>query len=233
VALARALINHPALLLLDEPLGALDLKLRKQMQWELTNIQRQVGIAFVYVTHDQEEALSMSDRVAVMSRGHIVQIGTPRELYEQPASAFVADFIGENNLLTGRVVGHDGGAALLSVEGYPVFRLAGEPDLANGGMATVCLRPEKIRVELTGQARSKADVVSGRVSRTVYTGSRTYIHVDVGRGARLLAAMPGTEHPAVGAEVSLSWNDTDVVLLAPDEPTRNGHHADRPPKVKA
>jgi spermidine/putrescine transport system ATP-binding protein len=119
VALARALVNRPAVLLLDEPLGALDLKLRKEMQLELKNLQHQVGITFIYVTHDQEEAMTMSDRIAVMNQGRVLQVGTPVEIYERPATRFVADFIGETNFLEGRLVAFEEGYARVEVEGFP------------------------------------------------------------------------------------------------------------------
>src|SRR6185312_16147744 len=143
VALARALVNRPNVLLLDEPLGALDLKLRKNLQIELKRIQVEVGITFVYVTHDQEEALTMSDRIAVMHAGRVEQLGTPEELYERPASRFVADFIGTTNLLTGAIESIDGEAALVRLEGGDACRVVG-PDLATGQTIELSIRPESI-----------------------------------------------------------------------------------------
>ena len=143
VALARALVNRPKLLLLDEPLGALDLKLRKAMQLELKHIQQQVGITFVYVTHDQEEALTMSDRIAVMSAGKVQQVGRPHEIYEHPANRFVADFIGETNFIEGNVIASDGEIVTVNANGT---HLRGSSDypVSNGQQVALALRPEKI-----------------------------------------------------------------------------------------
>ena len=176
VALARALVNEPKVLLLDEPLGALDLKLREAMQDELKNLQRRLGITFVFVTHDQGEALSMADRVAVFSRGKIVQVGTPEEIYDRPATRFVADFVGSSNVLP--------------------------PDLSarlGGPAAWASLRPEAIRLTET------APRARGRVTGLRYLGLGTRLAVDVG-GTELVALVPaGTALPAEGAEVGLTW----------------------------
>ncbi len=145
VALARALVNRPNVLLLDEPLGALDLKLRKRLQVELKRIQQEVGITFVYVTHDQEEALTMSDRIAVMHHGRIEQLGTPEALYERPTTTFVADFIGTTNLLRGTVEALDDGAALVRLEGGDVCRI-GRPGRTVGQVVDISLRPEAIAI---------------------------------------------------------------------------------------
>jgi spermidine/putrescine transport system ATP-binding protein len=143
VALARALVNRPTVLLLDEPLGALDLKLRRQLQIELKRIQAEVGITFVYVTHDQEEALTMSDRIAVMHAGRVEQLGTPEELYERPTTRFVADFIGTTNLLAGSVESAEGGVALVRLEGGDACQVNG-PDLRVGRTIELSIRPESI-----------------------------------------------------------------------------------------
>src|SRR6476469_5034007 len=148
VALARALINRPAVLLLDEPLGALDLKLRKQMQVELKRIQQEVGITFIYVTHDQEEAMTMSDRIAVMNKGHYEQLGDPESLYERPTTRFVASFLGISNLLAATVVGHDGGYASARLVDDTAIRLPAS--LVNGHAdIRIGIRPEKIRMRET------------------------------------------------------------------------------------
>ncbi len=159
VALARALVNLPKVLLLDEPLGALDLKLRKGLQVELKRIQREVGITFVYVTHDQEEALTMSDRIAVMNRGRVEQVGIPEDVYERPATTFVAGFIGVSNLMPATVAG--GGEVRL--EHGPTVRAAAD-GLAVGERCYAVVRPEKLRVETLGAA--------GRARRTASRGSR-------------------------------------------------------------
>ncbi|MEW5958408.1 MAG: ABC transporter ATP-binding protein, partial [Chloroflexota bacterium] len=146
IALARALINQPDVLLLDEPLGALDLKIRKQLQIELLNIQRKVGITFVYVTHDQEEAMALSDRIAVMNKGRVIQEGTPTEIYHQPANRFVANFIGESNLFHGRVADIAAGQMSVEVSGFarPIRVVTEQPTGQGGEMVTVMVRPERM-----------------------------------------------------------------------------------------
>ncbi|HYM49341.1 MAG TPA: ABC transporter ATP-binding protein [Candidatus Limnocylindrales bacterium] len=179
VALARALVNLPAVLLLDEPLGALDLQLRKQMQIELKQIQRTVGITFVYVTHDQEEALTMSDRIAVMNDGVLQQCGTPEEIYERPLNAFVAGFIGISNLLPGVVEDH---AVRLQSTGQlvPADVAAYRP----GDPVLLCVRPEKLRLE---PAPESGVSVEGTVVETVYLGTSTQYLVELAPGVRLTA----------------------------------------------
>ena len=179
VALARALVLNPAVLLLDEPLGALDAKLRKALQIELKTIQEEVGITFVYVTHDQEEALTMSDRIAVMSGGHVEQVGTPREVYEEPATAYVADFLGVSNLMEASA---EGSAA----NGLCRVRL-GEFELHGGrghtsarGEVKIVIRPERVRIEPHGT--SGANRVPGMVQRAVYLGSSTQLIVQMAHG---------------------------------------------------
>jgi spermidine/putrescine transport system ATP-binding protein len=173
VALARALVNRPRALLLDEPLGALDLKLRMHMQVELKRIQREVGITFVYVTHDQGEALTMSDRIAVMDAGRIEQLGTPREIYERPASRFVAGFIGTSNLLGGKVDSVDGDRAVLTFG--PGERVVAPitGTVAAGDAIEVSVRPEKIDLHLTADTATGDCVISGVVTEVVYHGTST------------------------------------------------------------
>ncbi|MFL5643040.1 MAG: ABC transporter ATP-binding protein [Chloroflexota bacterium] len=204
VALARALVNRPNVLLLDEPLGALDLKLRRQLQVELKRIQSEVGITFVYVTHDQEEALTMSDRIVLMRQGRIAQIGTPRELYDRPVSRYVADFIGDTNLLAGTVVESAGGVATLRV-GDVALRGLSDGVLAAGRDAWLTVRPEAIRL-VDGHAASAAqNTVTGTVNDAVYAGSALRVHVTLPGGQRLVASVPsGTTAPS-GAPVTLSW----------------------------
>jgi len=182
IALARALVKRPKVLLLDEPLGALDLKLRKEMQLELKSLQQEVGITFIYVTHDQEEALTMSDRIAVMSLGKVRQMGTAVEIYERPTSRFVADFIGESNFLEGRVKSIKGDQAVVSIEKW------GE-DLAGivtskvkvGDEVSVSIRPEKVR--LTDKQGIKENSLEGVVTTSTYIGSDTHVYLDI-RGLR-------------------------------------------------
>jgi len=168
VALARALILNPSVLLLDEPLGALDAKLRKALQLELKAIQEEVGITFIYVTHDQEEALTMSDRIAVMSEGRIEQVGTPREVYEEPATAYVADFLGVSNLMDGWGQGSAGdGRCRVKLGDFEVLAGQGEEDAR--GEVKLVIRPE--RVELEAQGASGENRVPAMVERSVYVGS--------------------------------------------------------------
>lgn len=177
VALARALVNQPALLLLDEPLGALDQKLRKELQLELKALQRRVGITFIFVTHDQEEALTMSDRIAVMSQGKVLQVGTPTEIYERPLHTFVADFIGETNFVEGQVLETSDGYA--TVETSDGLRLRGVAPRAvtAGKPATLSIRPEKIRLMASCDEQIASSALPVRVELVSYIGSDTRITV--------------------------------------------------------
>jgi spermidine/putrescine transport system ATP-binding protein len=181
VALARALVNHPDVLLLDEPLGALDLKLRKEMQIELKGLQERVGITFIYVTHDQEEALTMSDRIAVMSGGRVLQIGSPTEIYERPNCRFVADFIGESNFLPGRVSEADAAHAVVTTPDGLVLRGQCPAALQVGDQAMVSIRPEKARLTLREPDAGTANVFAVVVDRVSYIGSDTRIRVRLGQ----------------------------------------------------
>ena len=170
IALARALVNKPEVLLLDEPLGALDLKLRKEMQLELKNLQREVGITFIYVTHDQEEALTMSDRIAVMSKGKSLQIGRPEEIYERPENKFVADFIGETNFLDGVVKGQDGKIVEIDLADSGVIHVESSRTFTNGQHVSVAVRPEKLRLN---NEIDRGNNVKGRVEEVIYIGTDT------------------------------------------------------------
>jgi spermidine/putrescine transport system ATP-binding protein len=216
VALARALVNHPRALLLDEPLGALDLKLRQAMQIELKRIQREVGITFVYVTHDQNEALTMSDRLAVMNDGRIEQEGRPQEIYEQPATRFVAGFIGTSNLLTGRVGRVSGEQAVIEVGPderivLPLRGAAGLGDRAagSGDEVELTVRPEKIVI--TGSPPgTDGSVLRGAVTEVVYLGTSTNFSVTTTTGAEMVVfrqnSAAGESQPARGETVWLSWD---------------------------
>ncbi len=204
VALARALVNRPKVLLLDEPLGALDLKLREEMQVELKAIQREVGITFVFVTHDQEEALTMSDRIAVFNQGRIEQIGTPAEVYERPASAFVAGFVGTSNLLTGTTA---------------------EKVLGRAGVFSI--RPEKIR--LNGAAPSIDEIsAAGRVAEVIYAGPATRFVVDLDAGGRLVAVQQNQQTSSADVAamrerpVRLTWHAEHVVAVPVSEDPLKG-----------
>jgi spermidine/putrescine transport system ATP-binding protein len=186
VALARALILNPSVLLLDEPLGALDAKLRKALQIELKSIQEEVGITFIYVTHDQEEALTMSDRLAVMSNGRVEQIGPPKEVYEEPSTAYVADFLGVSNLMDAAAYGpHDGGCRI-KVGEFELVAGQGEPDAH--GEVKIAIRPE--RVVLEDSEASGANRIPGMVERIVYVGSAMQVIVHLAPGETLQALLP-------------------------------------------
>jgi spermidine/putrescine transport system ATP-binding protein len=213
VALARALVNRPAVLLLDEPLGALDLKLRKQMQVELKQIQREVGITFLYVTHDQEEALSMSDRIAVMNEGRVIQCGVPEEVYERPREEFVAGFIGVSNLLEGVV--EDGGKVRLA--NGEVVPAPLPDDCAPGSRVNLSVRPEKIAVdEWVEDGMVSFDAT---VEARVYLGVMTQITVSIGNGSRLVALEQATYRSSAedrwepGARVRIGWNPEHCLVL--------------------
>jgi spermidine/putrescine transport system ATP-binding protein len=183
VALARALVNRPKVLLLDEPLGALDLKLRKEMQIELKRLQQEVGITFIYVTHDQEEALTMSDRIAVMHAGKMLQIGSPTEIYERPATRYVADFIGEANFLDGHVSANDGMYTIVTLaSGVSLSGIAQHP-MSAGAPVTIAIRPEKLR--LTVQPTDQLLCLPATVERVLYIGSDTRLTVSLDNGAQL------------------------------------------------
>ncbi len=198
VALARALVIKPKVLLLDEPLGALDLKLREEMQIELKMLQRDVGITFVFVTHDQDEALTMSDRIAVFNEGRIQQVGTAAEIYEQPASAFVAGFVGTSNLISGEAA-----MALLGREG------------------TFSVRPEKIHIDTDLATSDDPDVTSvkGTVAEVVYAGASTRFIVDLDAGARLVAVQQNLQTSSMDvldyrdAPVRLSWRTQHCIAI--------------------
>jgi len=207
VALARALVNQPAALLLDEPLGALDLKLRKEMQLELKSIQQETGTTFVYVTHDQEEALTMSDRVAVMNGGNVEQVDDPRSLYEKPRSEFVADFIGTSNLLRLTIDDRSGGVATSALgDGMKITCL---DDGSTSPTRTITIRPEKIRLSLDGDALQGGSVVKGKIVENVYLGSMTQLIVEIQTGERLIVHELNDDvaerHTDPGTEVTLSW----------------------------
>ncbi|GLW04900.1 spermidine/putrescine import ATP-binding protein PotA [Microtetraspora sp. NBRC 13810] len=207
VALARALVNEPRALLLDEPLGALDLKLRQAMQLELKRIQREVGITFVYVTHDQGEALTMSDRIAVMNDGLVEQLAAPREIYERPATAFVAGFIGTSNLLSGTVERVVDGTAVLPLAGYGRI-LAADAACEAGATITVTVRPEKITIS-TEEPTGDVSAVRGTVSEVVYLGTSNSYAVGLPDGAEVTVYQQNAHDSSTTAErgdsVWLSW----------------------------
>jgi spermidine/putrescine transport system ATP-binding protein len=204
VALARALVNRPRVLLLDEPLGALDLKLRKEMQLELKHLQTTLGITFVYVTHDQEEALTMSDRIVLMRQGRIAQVGTPRDLYDRPASRYVADFIGETNLMEGTVVAGGRGEQALKV-GDDIVRGHSDAPLVAGNPAWLAVRPEAITVVSAGSGAPGTNVVTATVREAVYAGSLVRVHAALAGGQAIVAHIESGTDIEIGAAVRLAW----------------------------
>jgi spermidine/putrescine transport system ATP-binding protein len=215
VALARALVNRPAVLLLDEPLGALDLKLRKQMQLELKRIQSEVGITFVYVTHDQEEAMTMSDRIAVMNAGHFEQVGAPHDIYEVPQTSFVASFLGASNLLDGRVESVDGEWAKVrlaagTVVSLPAASLPDTPEVSVG------VRPEKLRIGADDRAGD--NTVQATVGISTYTGVSTAYECKTSDGAKIVVYVQNMEASgssvSAGSSVTLSWHPEHTFAVA-------------------
>jgi spermidine/putrescine transport system ATP-binding protein len=213
IALARALINKPAVLLLDEPLSALDLKLRQAMRWELKNLQAQVGITFIYVTHDQEEALAMSDRIAVMNAGRVEQVADPATIYDRPANRFVADFIGETNFLRAEVTGWEAEQARLALAEQDVWAPSEAP-LAVGQPVTLVIRPEKVylsRPQANGRFR-----LQGRVHHVMYLGTDTRYTIELGRDRSLVALarnLNGDGPLAPGEMVDVHWHTGDARVL--------------------
>ncbi len=223
VALARALIKRPKVLLLDEPLGALDKKLREQMQLELRALQREVGITFVFVTHDQEEALTMSDRIAVMSKGEALQVEEPTELYEAPNCRFVADFIGTMNFFDGKVMTVENGFATVDAGPLGKVHVAGPPShVTQGADVLVAIRPEKITISIE-KPEGVENMVEGRIGPSAYLGDRSHFYINLeGRVQPMAVASQNmgrvSERISGGTErlVWLTWSRDAVVLLPPE-----------------
>jgi spermidine/putrescine transport system ATP-binding protein len=218
VALARALVNRPAVLLLDEPLGALDLKLRKGLQLELKGIQRDVGITFVYVTHDQEEALTMSDRIAVMNRGVVEQVDSPENVYERPRTTFVAGFIGVSNLMPGRVVSANGGGAELRLDAGVTVR-TGPEGATVGEQCHAVVRPEKLEIHPGDGAAGGRPSVEGRMESSLYLGTATQVVVRLADGTGMTVLVPNADEaarkrlPAPGEPVHLAWSSEHIHIV--------------------
>ncbi len=222
VALARALIKRPKVLLLDEPLGALDKKLREQMQLELRALQKSVGITFVFVTHDQEEALTMSDRIAVMSKGRVLQVASPTDLYERPNSRFVADFIGTMNFFDGRVRKSGNGTAIVDAGPLGAVEAATEGEAPGvGADVVVAIRPEKLKLHFEAPGEG-ANIIEGRMGPAAYLGDRSHFCVFLpGREQPVAVAVQNMERSAAGLAASdhpiwLSFSGESVVLLRPE-----------------
>lgn len=230
IALARAIVNRPALLLLDEPLGALDLKLRRQMQIELKWIQTEVGLTFVHVTHDQEEAMTMADTIAVMNEGRIEQMGSPAELYESPRTAFVANFLGQSNLIRGEVATSDGEQSVVEVHGQKIAILKTR-NRAAGKSILVGIRPEKIRISLPEDPCTGNVLTGGIVSDVSFVGVSTQYVVEMPWKQDLMVFEQndgGTPTLRPGDPVWLSWNTPFTFGLDGSEDVNAGSEVDDP-----
>ncbi|MBX2989077.1 MAG: ABC transporter ATP-binding protein [Bdellovibrionaceae bacterium] len=222
VAVARALVNEPKVLLLDEPLSALDQKMREHMQTELRALQKSLGLTFIYVTHDQEEAMTLSDRIGVMNRGHLEQVSAPREIYEQPRTHFTAQFVGRMSRLRGELVSLDGGLARLRLDnqveivGRPAAGAAAE--LHTGMRMEAFIRPEKIQILEEAANGGGRNLLPGRLSESVFKGNQTEVHVDVDTGGSLLALAAATGVPcAPGGRLALAFSPEDTFFFGESE----------------
>jgi spermidine/putrescine transport system ATP-binding protein len=218
VALARALVSRPAVLLLDEPLAALDLSLRKEMQLELRRLQESLGMTFIFVTHDQEEALTMSSRIVVMQEGQVVQVGTPREIYDNPSTVFASTFIGETNLLRGAVAACSAGVVTIDVNGLEL-RAADSRVLPDGTQVALSIRPERVRQG--NAAGTDANELPGEVAEVVFLGNRVRARVECAGTSVWVqqdAAVPPAEQLSEGRQTTISWPVADGRLLLPDGP---------------
>jgi spermidine/putrescine ABC transporter ATP-binding subunit len=212
VALARALITKPRVLLLDEPLGALDKRLRQQMQIELREIQREVGITTVFVTHDQEEALTLSDRIALLNDGRIIQIGPPAEVYERPRTHFAASFLGDANFFTGRADGEHDGFGRISADTGSLYTADTMP--AHGTALTIAVRPEKLRVTRSSDDNDQLNCLSGQVVQSVYGGSSITYKVNCGEHVVTVFEQNREARPAASGEaVTLSWSPEHSIIV--------------------
>ncbi|AYD03630.1 ABC transporter ATP-binding protein [Neorhizobium sp. NCHU2750] len=213
VGIARCIVYSPSIIMMDEPLGALDKNLREQMQDEIKTLHREIGTTFIYVTHDQEEALNMSDRICLMNNGGIVQLGTPDDLYFRPVNKFAAQFIGESNLFSGTV---EAGGRLRLQTGY-TLALPSEAKVAVGQSCQVMLRPERVRtVAAAGGISSAAETASGRVAGVSFIGSMTTLAVELSDGTILklkLTSLPLQSRYKVGDAIDLQWEAKDIVVL--------------------
>lgn len=215
IALARALVFEPELVLMDEPLGALDKQLREHMQYEIRSLHMELGVTVVYVTHDQTEALTMSDRIAVFAGGHIRQLADPRTLYEKPSDGFVASFVGESNRFDGHIVGRDGAAIIVETAGGATLR-ANPIDTAETGNAAVIVRPENIVIG--PKTAGLADVLTGRVEDVVYHGDHLQIHI-AALGLDVVAKQPavGLAAPEIGAEIAFGFETEHARAYDPEK----------------
>ncbi len=224
IALARAIVNKPALLLLDEPLGALDLKLRRQMQIELKWIQKEVGLTFVHVTHDQEEAMTMADTIAVMNEGKIEQMGSPADLYDNPETAFVANFLGQSNLIKGTITGNDGDSLVVDLYGQKISVPKNRSHAVDNSMYAG-IRPEKFRISLVGTPVSGNILTGGRIEDVSYIGVSTQYQVEMPWGQELMVFEQNDDGVAPfnkGDAVNISWAPIFTFALRGDEDVTAG-----------
>jgi spermidine/putrescine transport system ATP-binding protein len=224
IALARAIVNRPALLLLDEPLGALDLKLRRQMQIELKWIQKEVGLTFVHVTHDQEEAMTMADTIAVMNEGKIEQMGSPADLYDNPETAFVANFLGQSNLIKGTIVGNDGDSIVADLYGQKISLPKNRSHAVDNSMYAG-IRPEKFRISLVGTPVTGNVLTGGRIEDVSYIGVSTQYQVEMPWGQELMVFEQNDDGVAPfnkGDAVNISWAPVFTFALRGDEDVTAG-----------
>jgi spermidine/putrescine transport system ATP-binding protein len=224
IALARAIVNRPALLLLDEPLGALDLKLRRQMQIELKWIQKEVGLTFVHVTHDQEEAMTMADTIAVMNEGKIEQMGSPADLYDNPETAFVANFLGQSNLIKGTITGNDGDSIIADLYGQKISLPKNRSHAVDNSMYAG-IRPEKFRISLIGTPVTGNVLTGGRIEDVSYIGVSTQYQVEMPWGQELMVFEQNDDGVAPfnkGDAVNISWAPIFTFALRGDEDVTAG-----------
>jgi len=224
IALARAIVNKPALLLLDEPLGALDLKLRRQMQIELKWIQKEVGLTFVHVTHDQEEAMTMADTIAVMNEGKIEQMGSPADLYDNPETAFVANFLGQSNLIKGTISGNDGDSLVVDLYGQKISVPKNRSHAVDNSMYAG-IRPEKFRISLLDTSVSGNVLTGGRIEDVSYIGVSTQYQVEMPWGQELMVFEQNDDGVAPfnkGDAVNISWAPIFTFALRGDEDVTAG-----------
>ena len=224
IALARAIVNKPALLLLDEPLGALDLKLRRQMQIELKWIQKEVGLTFVHVTHDQEEAMTMADTIAVMNEGQIEQMGSPADLYDNPETAFVANFLGQSNLIKGTITGTDGDSLVVDIYGQKIAVPKSRSHAVDNSMYAG-IRPEKFRISLLETPVSGNVLSGGRIEDVSYIGVSTQYQVEMPWGQELMVFEQNDDGVAPfnkGDAVNISWAPVFTFALRGDEDVTAG-----------
>ena len=224
IALARAIVNRPALLLLDEPLGALDLKLRRQMQIELKWIQKEVGLTFVHVTHDQEEAMTMADTIAVMNEGKIEQMGSPADLYDNPETAFVANFLGQSNLIKGTITGNDGDSIIADLYGQKISLPKNRSHAVDNSMYAG-IRPEKFRISLLDTTVSGNVLTGGRIEDVSYIGVSTQYQVEMPWGQELMVFEQNDDGVAPfnkGDAVNISWAPVFTFALRGDEDVTAG-----------